>query len=484
MPVFHACVKEAQAAHVMCSYNAINGVPACANGPLLNGVLRDQWQWSGFVVSDYDAWAQIYETHAFCPNLTCAAAAGLNAGLDQEGGGTRAIEQIPEALENGWVSDDVINEAFRRLFRVRIRLGMHDPPTMVVWNQLKNTTIVENMPHLELARYAAQQAICLYKNKGDVLPLATDKIAIIGPGAIQDKLLLGNYAVMPDSGIFTVQEAIEEAVNKRMWESGDFQVDKLFDGLARRRPKVKLPYAVGCATIECNSTSGFEEAVAVAKGVDAIVVVLGLDQQQEREGHDRDVIELPGNQTKLVSTLRKAYPSTPLIVVLIHGGTLGLGTVVDDADAILDAWYPGMMGGYAISDVIFGAHNPSGRVPVTYYSSTSELPAPGTTNLYPSNSSKGLTYRYYNGTPVFPFGYGLSYTTFEYSKLQVNTTTPSACDHIGLNVTVTNTGKRDGSEVIQVYAKQPEASVDVPRVRIRDVEQSLGKKFTFSRPEE
>ena len=169
----------------------------------------------------------------------------------------------------------------------------------------------------------------------------------------------------------------------------------------------------------------------------------------------------------LVKALRQAT-TKPIIAVLVHGGTLGLMPIVDDLDAIVDAWYPGMQGGNAVADVLFGAYNPAGRAAVTYYQTDSQLPAPGTMDPYPSNSSNGLTYRFFDKTPLYPFGYGLSYTTFKYSAMATNASSFGGCDHIGVSVTVTNTGSVDGDEVVQLYAKHPQATMPCPTVRLVD----------------
>lgn len=402
IPVFRACVDFAQAAHVMCSYNSINGIPTCGDPKLLNGILRDQWEWPGFVVSDYDAWANIQRTHQFCPNMTCAAATGLNAGLDQEGGGTGAISALQDAITAGMTTKEAVTTAFKRLFRIRLLLGMHDPPTSVEWNFLQNETIVENEAHFALARVAGQKAMTLYRNEKNTLPLSTSikKLALIGPSAVQDQLLLGNYAAHPDTSIPTIRDGILEALGLDpskftgncsqieanvdffnqdgcgvvqttsaeeccrqcglndqckyfTWVTGGSCYMKTSDDGRRQSTgrysaqclshfgENAITYVPGCADIECNSTSGFQDAVDGAKDAEAIVLVLGLDQVQEREGHDRSVIELPGNQYQLFDTLRKAYPQKQLIVVLVHGGTLALGDITTRADAILDAWYPG-----------------------------------------------------------------------------------------------------------------------------------------------
>lgn len=199
--------------------------------------------------------------------------------------------------------------------------------------------------------------------------------------------------------------------------------------------------------------------------------MLGLDQGQESEGHDRKVIELPGNQNQLVSEIYKQNNgSVPIICVLIHGGTLALGSAADECDAIVDAWYPGQMGGYAIADVILGYKNPAGRASVTYYKATSDLPSPGQMSEY---YGRGVTYRYFKGDVLFPFGHGMSYTTFSYSNLRSNASNNviDGCDIVKITVTVKNTGKLIGDEVVQLYVNQSmSATVPVPQVRLADFE--------------
>ena len=247
-----------------------------------------------------------------------------------------------------------------------------------------------------------------------------------------------------------------------------------------------VSYEPGCDAVECNNTRAFPRAIAAAAEADAIVVLLGLhysaagnatqcdhdkpwitDDACEGEGQDRQFIELTGNSTKLVSALRKAArPGTPLVGVLIHGGALALGVVADELDAVVDAWYPGMLGARAIADVLFGKYNPAGRTAVTWYNSTAVLPQTiKQTDFY---GGDGLTYRYFKRPEavLYPFGFGLSYTQFRYSQLKLNTSSLGPCDVLGISVTVTNTGKRDGDEVVQAYLKQINASVPVPRLRL------------------
>jgi beta-glucosidase len=208
LPVFEACARKVDVGHIMCSYNSVNGVPACGNKALLTDILRKQWNYSGWVVSDYDAWAMIHTEHHYCPNMTCAAALGINAGCDQEGGGNSAINQLPEAIAAGLVSLDRVNDSFRRLFRARFRLGMFDPPSIVPFAAVPITKI-SSARHLELALRAARESICLYRNHKNVLPLSrSTRIAVVGPNAAATKWLQGNYARPPSWGVVSILEGI------------------------------------------------------------------------------------------------------------------------------------------------------------------------------------------------------------------------------------------------------------------------------------
>jgi beta-glucosidase len=227
-------------------------------------------------------------------------------------------------------------------------------------------------------------------------------------------------------------------------------------------------WATGCEDIKCNKLH-LKEAELIASQADVIVLFLGLEPHSiEHESHDRSTIALPPGQVALVSAMRTAQPSKPIIAVLIHGGVFAMDSIEAQLDAIVDAWYPGQQGGYAVSDVLFGLYNPAGRTPVTWYYNNEQLPASGTMDLYPnpSKNSQGLTYRYFTGKVLFPFGFGLSYTSFAYRNLRINGTAFRACDWIGVTFDVQNTGSRAGDEVVQVYVKQPEASVPVPQVRL------------------
>eukprot|EP00730_Choanoeca_flexa_P007214 TRINITY_DN12297_c0_g2_i2.p1 TRINITY_DN12297_c0_g2~~TRINITY_DN12297_c0_g2_i2.p1 ORF type:complete len:901 (+),score=146.73 TRINITY_DN12297_c0_g2_i2:2-2704(+) len=531
MPAFDACFNEAKAMHTMCSYNSLNGYPTCGDPGLLNHVLRDMWKWDGFVVSDYDAWQDIYSTHHFAANATEAAAIGINAGLDQEGGGTSCISELPAAIAAGMTTAAKVETSFRRLFHKRIELGMLDPPTHSSYNAIP-FSVVANKGHIALTREAAGKAMCLYKNDNNTLPLNekdyTDEgsILVVDFGAGSGTNIIGNYANPPDTGSVSVSEGLRNVLapqsNRKAQHAYEanttYQGDDvytimassiedcersclamdacryfsyvadggmlqghchMFGASASKQPQAgytsgSLPavqdsivsFAKGCANIACNDTTYFPEAVAKAQHAKTTVLVLGLytgclqTPACESEAHDRSSIAMPGQQNALVTAVRAA--SKQLVCVLVHGSGLQLQHVMDTCDAVVDAWYPGQEGGNGLADVLFGKVNPAGRSPQTHYASDDDLPPFGNMDLY---AHKGITYRYFQGDVVIPFGFGLSYTSFDISNIEVPSTS-APCDDIHVAVDVTNTGDRDGDEIVQVYVKQPNASVPVPQVRL------------------
>jgi len=472
LPAMKACVNRAKATHVMCSYNAVNGKPTCAHNELLNDVLRKQWGFDGFVVSDYDAWINLKTTHHFVSTFEEAAAVGINSGMDQEGGfGVySAVDAMPAALTSGAVTAATVKRSFRRLMRIRMRLGMFDPPSTV---NPANATYTpskqcQSPEHLALARTAARESVTLLKNEGGILPLnradfkGEGSMAVIGPLADDWHVLVGaaNYAYPdgPSKGVVT-----------------------LLSGLERALPKGATTHFDGCADTAC-ATANITGAVGVAVKARAIVLVLGdqfggkrtgwplckgsTTNGCESEAHDRTTIEIPGQQAAVAEALGVVH-DTPLVCVLLHGGAIALtNKALEACDAILDLWVPGQEAGNALTDILFGEHSPAGRAPFTFYHATSDLPDFSEYDQYPSSTSHGITYRHYVGPPVdFEFGFGLSYTTFSYSHLHVPATV-KACDDVTLTVMVTNTGKVKSDEVVQVYASVPDATVPAPRIRL------------------
>ncbi len=480
LPAFESLITVGHVQSIMCSYNSVNGIPACANGGLITTIARGTFGFNGFVMSDYDAWAEMVETHHWAANWTVAAAAGLAAGLDQEGGGGPTYPPvqigIPAGLADGTVTMASLEVAVRRLMAARIRLGMFDPPSMNPWNAITQDAVA-SPKNLALAELAAREGMVLLKNDNAALPLSLaslsgKKIAIIGPNANGTHILLGPYV---DPGCCTagVPSSLDE-LSARMSAAG-----------------VGLTYAPGCvdangaSSTNCATNAGFAAATAAAASADAVVVFLGMGNVEfschgavdksdcEAEDHDRTTCVLPGMQPDLVTALRGAVRSgTPLIGVFVHGGALCMEPTIASLDAVLDAFYPGMRGAAAIADALIGVFSPAGRSPISFYQSDASLPA-DRSNMSPypnaSASSPGITYRYYDeavGAPrTFTFGEGLSYTTFN-ASLPVYPSSVGPCDDLPISVTVTNTGKMVSDVVVTLFLALPDATVPAPLTRL------------------
>ncbi|KAJ1456285.1 glycoside hydrolase superfamily [Pelagophyceae sp. CCMP2097] len=460
LPVHKACVQRAKATHVMCSYNAVNGKPSCAHAELLNDVLRQAWGFDGFVVSDYDAWANLVTTHHYVSTFEEAAAAGINAGMDQEGGFGYypAVSALLAAVEAGNVRRETVEMALRRLMRVRLRLGMLDPPSRVRvmdFDVYSPERQAETPEKLWLARKAARDSIVLFKNDG-ALPLSktafspAKPLAVVGPQRDDWRVLLGaaNYAYEGGPSItpVTVLQGLKDVVGA-------------------------VNEANGCKTITCVDLD-VAGAVEAASNAAATILLLGdsFGSATGSESHDRSAIELPGLQVSLVHAL-KTQTNTSLICVLLHGGAVSLGSALEDCDAVLDLWVPGQMGGAALADVVFGDFSPAGRAPYTFYKQTADLPDSGRFDEYPEDGvSNGVTYRHFTGEPLFRFGDGLCYTTFVYAWARKPQKSVGACDFLSFSVEVTNTGRVQSDQVVQVYVQSPNSTVPAPRIRLAALE--------------
>jgi len=440
LPAFRATIVEGKADSVMCAYNRTNEEPCCANKRLMTDILRGEWGFNGYVVSDCGAISDIWKGHKFAKTEAEASALAVRAGTDLTCGGEYA--SLIQALKQGLITEAEIDTALKRLMTARFRLGMFDPPEMVPYARIPFSQN-DTPEHRQLALQSARESIVLLKNANATLPLRKDlkSIAVIGPNADAPEVLWGKYNGRP-SRLITPLAGIKNAV------SAD----------------TKIVYAAG-STLAGGSPQAdkmIEEAVKAARESDASVLVLGLSSKLEGEemkvdvpgfhGGDRTDLSLPQSQEALL----KAVVATgkPVVVVLLSGSAIAVNWANDHAPAILQAWYPGGEGGTAIADVLFGDYNPAGRLPVTFYKSVDQLPP------FTDYSMQGRTYRYFKGEPLYPFGYGLSYTRFAYSNLRVNSV--KAREPVKATVDVTNTGEREGDEVVQLYLTDVAASVPVP----------------------
>ena len=454
---FKECVKSG-AGSIMGAYNRINGVPCCSNKLLLQTLLREEWGFEGYVVSDCRAIKYIKSDHKYTKSYAQAAACGVKNGCDLECGST--YPYLHEAFQKGLISEEQIEQAVTRLFKARFQLGMFDPPELVPYTSIP-FEINDCAKHREMALRTAGESIVLLKNKDDMLPLNKNlkAIAVIGPNAHSKKVLLGNYNGTPSKSV-TPLEGIRNKVSSN----------------------TTVLYAKGC-NIKGKSLLGFSKAINIVKKseVEVIILCLGIDQSMESEElpwifhPDRQYLELPPNQQKLLEAIYAI--GKPIVLVLLNGSPMAIPWADEHIPAILEAWYPGEEGGTAIADIIFGDYSPAGRLPVTFYKATADLPPITDYNM------KGRTYRYIELEPLYPFGYGLSYTKFTYSNLQLSTNEMNAGENLEISIEVENVGMQAGDEVVQLYLKDLEASVRVPHHQLQGFQRitlAPGERTTVS----
>eukprot|EP01087_Luapelamoeba_hula_P009496 TRINITY_DN2451_c3_g1_i1.p1 TRINITY_DN2451_c3_g1~~TRINITY_DN2451_c3_g1_i1.p1 ORF type:complete len:900 (-),score=115.71 TRINITY_DN2451_c3_g1_i1:76-2727(-) len=430
LPAFHACV-DARPRSIMCSYNEVNGVPSCANSFLLQTVLRESFGFDGYVVSDCGAIDFIMSTHKYTNSIANTSAVAMLAGTDLNCGQFYQ-QHLGESLSAGLLKVADIRKSAIRNFKQRFELGMFDPLSNQPYAQIPPSAV--NSPkHQALSRQAAQESMVLLKNDGNVLPLPKTgrSIAVIGPNSNATESMLGSYY-----GISC--------------HDGTYQcLYSPYLGI-KAASRSAVTWALGCEILG-NDTSGFPAAIEAARNSDVIVFVAGINQTVEAEGHDRDQITLPGMQNDLLKQLQTL--KKPLIVVLMNGGAVAVQWIKDNANAIISMSYPGDHGGLALADVLFGDYNPGGKLPITYVPSdyVNQISLEDM-NMRASATSPGRTYRYYTGPTIWEFGYGLSYTTFETKWVTVPE--PKVFDSLSFRVTVTNTGKLAGDEVVLAFVSQ------------------------------
>ena len=436
LPAFEATVVEAGAFSVMSAYNSVNGVPAAANPLLLHDILRDTWGFQGYVVSDCDAVLDISNSHHWTSTTTEAAAQALRAGTDLNCGTTYPIE-LQAALDQGLVVESDVDTALVRVLRARFLLGEFDTDAEVPYRSI-GADVIESQAHSELALEAARAAIVLLKNDGHLLPLdraAVHSIAVIGPHG--DDVTLGGYSGVPDH-----------------------TVSALAGIRAKLSAAVTVAYQQGCTITGTSDPSAIDAAADLARSSDIAIVFVGTSQDVLREAMDRPDWNLPGAQGDLIQAVFAANPKT--IVVLVTAGPVAVDWAQEKVPAILTALYDGQEQGTAIADALFGDSNPGGKLTTTWYTGAATLPPIGDYDL-----RKGRTYLYYEGTPLYPFGHGLSYTTFSYANLQVAPAAMSPTDSATITVDVRNTGPRAGDEVVQMYVHDARASVPRPIKALR-----------------
>ncbi|TDO93903.1 beta-glucosidase [Halanaerobium saccharolyticum] len=456
LPAFRDAVKEGKVEAVMGAYNRVNGEPACASEELMENILRGEWNFDGHYVSDCGAIEDIYLRHKVQDSPEEAAAAAVNKGCDLNCG--RVYESMKIAVEKGLLTEETIDKSVKRLLKTRFKLGMFDPEEEVPFNEI-SFEVNDSKENRELARETARQSIIMLKNQDDILPLnkeELDSVAVIGPNADSQPVLIGNYSGKASKYV-TLVDGIHNALNDQ----------------------TRVYYAEGCdlRTTEPSywgnqPDAGFAEAVSTAEKSDVVIICLGISPELEGEegavansdgGGDKIDIALPGMQEELLAAV--AETGKPIIAVITNGSPVELNFVDQKAEVVLEAWYPGEEGGNAVADIIFGGYNPSAKLPVTFVRSMDQLPD------FRDYSMQNRTYRFMESDPLYPFGFGLSYTSFEYSdlKLSADSFSTDSETEIKVAVKIKNSGQYQGTEIIQLYLKDLEASVPVAKYKLRGV---------------
>jgi beta-glucosidase len=436
LPHWRDAVMEGHAQSVMASYNAINGTPDAINKYLLTDILRGQWKFDGFVTDDLGGVNLLVAAHHITEDPVEATAAAIKAGCDSDD--AQYETNIPLAVKRGLLQTADVDRALARVLRVGFRLGAFDPPEMNAYSKI-SADVIRSPEHLKLSLQTALESMTLLSNKNNFLPLKKENvksIAVIGPAG-DSAFETGNYYGTPARKVTPVQ-GLKEALG----------------------PDVKVEYELGAGFTEAADPSAIARAADIARKSDVAIVFLGTNLKVEAEGRDRRNLDLPGAQEQLLEAVYAANPKT--VLVLMNAGPLAVTWANEHLPAILDAWYPGEAGGTAIAQVLLGDYNPGGHLPYTVYASLDGVPPQ---NEY--DVSKGFTYLYFKGVPLYPFGHGLSYTQFKYSNLKLSQTRAAATGKVEVTFDLQNAGPTAGSEVAQLYVHQTRSNVVQPIKSLR-----------------
>ena len=462
LPAFKALVQEGDVQEVMCAYHRFDGEPCCGNSRLLNDILRKEWGFKGLVTSDCWAINDFFNpsNHGTSKTKEDAVATAVIAGTDVECGGT--YRSLTDAVAQGKITEEKINESLLRLLKARFELGDFDSEDLVPWKKI-GEEVIASKEHHQIALDAARRSIVLLQNKQDILPLAkTTKVAVIGPNANDSVMMWGNYNGFPRHTV-TILEGIKQKGNVIGYMKACDLVENMGRQPRRNNEGPARDYghddALQIKTDDATKTTN-EDILNCVKDADVVVFVGGISPRLEGEemrvtlpgfrGGDRTSIELPQMQRDVLKLLHDA--GKKVVFVNCSGSAMALVPETTTCDAIVQAWYGGEAGGEALADVLYGDCNPTGRLPITFYRSTDQLPD------YESYEMKGRTYRYMKEAPLWYFGYGLSYTTVRYGAPTYNNNVVS--------VSLTNTGKRSTEEVVQVYLNK-QGDTDGPRATLR-----------------
>ncbi|NLR58421.1 glycosyl hydrolase [Chitinophaga polysaccharea] len=425
---------------IMCAYNRVNSQPCCTGNTLLQDILRHEWKFGGQVVTDCWALDDIWLRHKAIPTREEVAAAAIKAGVNLDCANILQ-DDVMKAIQKGWLTNADVDSALAASLRTRMKLGLFDAAPSALYGQF-GADSVNNSWHAQLARQAARESMVLLKNDG-VLPLKADKYAsmlVAGSNSASLEALMGNYHGV-SGNMVTFAAGLAKAAG----------------------PGMAMQYDQGCDFTDTLHFGG----IWASQNCDVTVAVIGLTPLLEGEegdaflsasGGDKSTLSLPRSQVLFMKKLREAHKK-PIIAVITAGSAVDVSAIAPYADAVILAWYPGEQGGNALADIIFGKYSPAGRLPVTFYQSLQDLPD------YKDYSMKNRTYRYFKGKTEYPFGYGLSYTTFDYAWQQAPAKEYSSKDVIRISVAVRNTGTCAGDEVVQAYISYP----DVERMPVKEL---------------
>jgi beta-glucosidase len=436
LPHWKAAIMEGHAQSVMASYNAINGAPDAINKYLLTDILRGQWKFDGFVTDDLGGVNLLVAAHHITEDPVEATAAAIKAGCDSDD--VQYETNIPLAVKRGLLQTADVDRALARVLRVGFRLGAFDPPEMNPYSKIQ-ADVIRSPEHLKLSLQTALESMTLLSNRNNFLPLKKESVksvAVIGPAG-DTAYETGNYYGTPARKVSPLQ-GLKDAMGS----------------------DVKVEYEQGAGFVEAADPAMIARAVDLARRSDVAVLFLGTNLRVEAEGRDRRDLNLPGAQQQMMEAVYAANPKT--VLVLMNAGPLAVTWANDHLPAVLDAWYPGEAGGTAIAQVLLGDYNPGGRLPYTVYASLDGVPPQ---NEY--DVSRGFTYMYFKGVPLYAFGHGLSYTQFKYSNLKLSQTKTGVTGAVSVSFDLQNAGTRAGSEVAQMYVHQAKSNVVQPIMSLR-----------------
>ena len=459
LPPFKAAI-DSGVETFMTAFNELNGIPATANEYIFKDILRDEWGFNGFVVTDYTAINELVN-HGYAENEKHAAELAINSGIDMDMMSGAYRRFLKELIIEGKVDETLVNEACRKILLAKFKLGLFDDPYKYS-NEQREKEIIYHPEFLESARKIASKSSVLLKNINKTLPLNKKQtIALIGPLVKDKKSIIGSWAAAGDRN--------GKAIS-------------IFQGIKKYLDDSNIMFAQGC-DIESNDYSGFNEAINIAKKADKIIMVLGEDYNMSGEAASKTSIKLPGIQTELIKIIRDELPNKEIILILMNGRPLDL-TIEDSlADAILEVWYPGTSGGLGVADILFGKYNPSAKLPLTFPRNLGQVP------IYYNQKNTGRPISKENptedyksnyidspNTPLYPFGHGLSYTTFKYSEIELSNDKVRESEVLKASSTITNTGNFDGHEVVQLYIRDKVGSITRPVKELKDFKKIFLKK--------